>query len=65
MRFALATAALVLSVLAACSPSVVLNPGDLAPDFALPGSDGQTHRLSELKGRTVVVAWFPKSFTGG
>jgi thioredoxin-dependent peroxiredoxin len=40
--------------------------GDRAPDFALPGSDGRTHRLADFVGRTtVVLAWFPKAFTGG
>ena len=42
-----------------------LQVGDQAPDFALPGSDGKTWRLSELKGTAVVLAWFPKAFTGG
>ena len=44
---------------------VELNPGDPAPDFSLPGSDGRTYRLKDLAGRLVVVAWFPKAFTGG
>jgi peroxiredoxin Q/BCP len=41
--------------------------GDLAPDFDLPGSDGRRHKLSEYRDRNqaVVVAWFPKAFTGG
>jgi peroxiredoxin Q/BCP len=43
-----------------------LNPGDQAPDFTLPGSDGKTYRLADFRGqRTVVVAWFPRAFTGG
>jgi peroxiredoxin Q/BCP len=42
-----------------------LKPGDVAPAFTLPGSDGETHRLSDYAGKTVVVAWFPKAFTGG
>ncbi len=42
-----------------------LKVGDMAPDFTLPGSDGQTYSLSKLRGRTVVLAWFPKAFTGG
>lgn len=42
-----------------------LKPGDPAPDFSLPGSDGRTYRLKELAGRLVVIAWFPKAFTGG
>ena len=42
-----------------------LKVGDVAPDFALQASDGQTYTLSKLKGKTVVLAWFPKAFTGG
>ncbi|HUF60920.1 MAG TPA: peroxiredoxin [Verrucomicrobiales bacterium] len=40
--------------------------GDSAPDFELPGSDGKTYRLADFKDKEVVVlAWFPKAFTGG
>jgi peroxiredoxin Q/BCP len=42
-----------------------LKPGDKAPDFKLQGTDGQTHSLADLLGKTVVLAWFPKAFTGG
>jgi thioredoxin-dependent peroxiredoxin len=42
-----------------------LKVGDKAPDFSLQGSDGKMHSLGELKGKTVVLAWFPKAFTGG
>jgi cytochrome oxidase Cu insertion factor (SCO1/SenC/PrrC family) len=45
--------------------SATLNVGDRAPDFKLAGSDGKTHSLSDYKGKTVVLAWFPKAFTGG
>jgi peroxiredoxin Q/BCP len=44
---------------------VELKIGDPAPDFSLPGSDGRTYRLKELAGTPVVIAWFPKAFTGG
>ena len=42
-----------------------LSAGDPAPPFDLVGSDGQTHSLADYEGRTVVLAWFPKAFTGG
>jgi len=45
--------------------SADLKVGDMAPDFALPGSDGKVHKLSDYRGKTVVLAWFPKAFTGG
>ena len=34
---------------------VKLRPGDLAPDFTLPGSDGRTYHLREIVGRD--TAW--------
>ena len=45
--------------------SVELGAGDPAPAFELTGSDGQTYRLKDLAGHLVVLAWFPKAFTGG
>jgi peroxiredoxin Q/BCP len=42
-----------------------LKAGDMAPAFELRGSDGKVHRLADYKGQTVVLAWFPKAFTGG
>ena len=46
-------------------PELKVKAGDVAPAFELPGTDGKTHKLSDYKGRTVVLAWFPKAFTGG
>jgi thioredoxin-dependent peroxiredoxin len=44
----------------------VLKVGDVAPAFSAPGSDGKTHTLKESLGKqAVVLAWFPKAFTGG
>lgn len=40
--------------------------GDPAPAFSLQGSDGKTHSLEDFKGKkAVIIAWFPKAFTGG
>jgi peroxiredoxin Q/BCP len=47
------------------APAVELKVGDTAPAFTMGGSDGKTHRLSDYKGKAVVLAWFPKAFTGG
>ena len=57
---------LVLCVsLAGSQPAYSLEIGDLAPDFALQGTDGQIHRLSDYRGEAVVLAWFPKAYTRG
>jgi cytochrome oxidase Cu insertion factor (SCO1/SenC/PrrC family) len=45
--------------------AVELKVGDQAPEFELQGSDGKVHKLSAYRGTTVVLAWFPKAFTGG
>lgn len=46
--------------------AVQLKPGDPAPDFELPGSDGRWYRLRDFRNLdTVVLAWFPKAFTPG
>ncbi len=51
---------------AAPAAAIELKPGDLAPDFKLPGSDGKTYTLKSYRGRrAVVIAWFPLAFTGG
>ncbi len=42
-----------------------LNIGDQAPDFTLPDADGNTVSLSGLKGRNVVVYFYPAASTPG
>jgi peroxiredoxin Q/BCP len=42
-----------------------LKVGDKAPGFSLIGTDGKTYTLADLKGKTIILAWFPKAFTGG
>jgi peroxiredoxin Q/BCP len=51
---------------AAQAPAVDLKVGDQAPDFTLQATDGKTYTLSkDLRGKWVVLAWFPKAFTAG
>jgi|SRR5690554_3754169 len=43
-----------------------LQPGDMAPDFRLPGADGKTYQLSDYRDKqAVVLAWFPMANTHG
>ncbi len=42
-----------------------LKPGDAAPDFTLKDQSGRTVSLSGLKGKRVVLYFFPKADTPG
>ena len=42
-----------------------LAPGDLAPDFTLPATHGGSWQLSEHRGRSVVVYFYPAAGTPG
>lgn len=42
-----------------------LNPGEQAPDFTLPTDGGGTVTLSALRGRPVVLYFYPKDDTSG
>ncbi|GDX40178.1 hypothetical protein LBMAG21_04700 [Armatimonadota bacterium] len=41
------------------------NVGDIAPDITLPDQSGQTVSLSALRGKTVVLFFYPKADTPG
>jgi thioredoxin-dependent peroxiredoxin len=43
----------------------MLQDGETAPDFELPSETGKTVRLSKLKGRPVVIYFYPKDDTPG
>jgi peroxiredoxin Q/BCP len=44
---------------------MTLQPGDPAPDFALPDQDGRLVQLSGCRGRKVVVYFYPQDDTPG
>lgn len=43
----------------------MLKVGEKAPDFRLPAADGQEVTLSALRGKAVVLYFFPKALTSG
>jgi len=44
---------------------VRLAPGDAAPDFTLPDADGNEVTLSSMRGRRVIVYFYPAAMTPG
>lgn len=42
----------------------MLQPGDKAPDFSLRATDKSLVKLSEYRGKNVVILFFPFAFTG-
>lgn len=46
-------------------PAFALKFGDLAPDFELPDQSGQMHKLSQYRGKKVVLYFYPKDDTPG
>jgi thioredoxin-dependent peroxiredoxin len=43
----------------------MLEPGDQAPDFTVLDHTGKTRRLSDYRGKTVVLWFYPKADTPG
>jgi peroxiredoxin Q/BCP len=43
----------------------VLSEGDKAPGFSLPDQNGEQVKLSDLRGETVVLYFYPKADTSG
>lgn len=48
---------LFLLVFSASTSFASVQTGAMAPDFTLSGSDGKTYKLSQYKGKTVVLEW--------
>ncbi|MDQ3815258.1 MAG: redoxin domain-containing protein, partial [Armatimonadota bacterium] len=47
------------------APTAPLEVGTTAPDFALSDQNNKVHKLSDYKGKTVVLAFYPKDMTKG
>jgi len=42
-----------------------MEANEKAPDFSLPDQDGNTVKLKDLRGKTVVLLFYPKADTPG
>ncbi len=48
------------------SADAEVSVGDAVPAFELTGSDGKTYTNKQFEGKkAIVIAWYPKAFTGG
>ena len=66
MRRLIAVATMMLLTSAAGAQDAQLQVGDMAPDFTLQASDGETYKLIDFRGeQAVVIAWYPRAFTRG
>ena len=66
MRRLIAVATMMLLASAAGAQDAQLQVGDMAPDFTLQASDGETYKLIDFRGeQAVVIAWYPRAFTRG
>ena len=59
----LAGAALALTPMLAYAAE--LEVGQPAPDFNLPDQNGKMHHLADYRGKTVIIAMYPKDMTPG
>ncbi|HKI20732.1 MAG TPA: peroxiredoxin [Isosphaeraceae bacterium] len=65
-RIAMMGVGVLLVSIARGAAAADLQVGDQAPAFTMVGSDGKNYTLDQFKGKSaVVIAWFPKAFTGG
>ncbi len=63
---ALVAVATCFSLISEASFADVPKVGEPVPDFEMQGSDGKTYKAKDFIGKqAVIIAWFPRAFTGG
>ena len=66
MRRLIAVATMMLLASDAGAQDAKLQVGDMAPEFTLQASDGETYKLVDFRDKqAVVIAWYPRAFTRG
>ena len=58
-------AAISLISLASVARAADVEVGQPAPEFSLPDQTGKVHKLADYRGKTVVLAFYPKASTAG
>ena len=62
---AVAVGIVIGAVAAPAAHAVELEVGQMAPDFSLPDQTGKIHHLADYRGKTVILAMYPKDMTPG
>ena len=63
---ALATCSMAAILTSPAFAQEALKVGAAAPEFEMKGSDGKTYSAKDFQGKqAVIIAWFPRAFTGG
>ena len=52
-------------LMAAPALAAELEVGQKAPEFAVPDQDGKIQKLSDFKGKRVILAFYPAASTAG
>ena len=66
MRFVMSILMMAFMAISSAVAADGIKVGDKAPDFQMKGSDGKTYSAKDFVGKqAVVIAWFPRAFTGG
>lgn len=66
MRFVISISMMALMVFSSAVAADGLKVGDKVPEFEMKGSDGKTYSAKDFVDKqAVVIAWFPRAFTGG
>lgn len=64
--FAVAVCLVTLSFATKSMAQDTIKVGAAAPEFEMKGSDGKTYKAKDFIGKqAVIIAWFPRAFTGG
>ena len=66
MRFVMSIFMMAFMAFSAAIAADGIKVGDKAPEFEMKGSDGKTYSAKDFVDKqAVVIAWFPRAFTGG